>query len=101
MFLNEDSSKEEVKRNNNSSDEPAPYNGRWTDSEHDKFIEALRLYGKNWNKVHKYVGTRTSAQTRSHAQKYFNKLIRIYEVCREDLSKDAIEHLSIIGFFGS
>jgi hypothetical protein len=37
-------------------------------------MEALELYGKNWNKVHRYVGTRTSAQTRSHAQKYFNKL---------------------------
>ena len=34
------------------------------------------MYGKNWNQVHKHVGTRTSAQTRSHAQKYFNKLAR-------------------------
>ena len=48
--------------------------GRWTDEEHLKFLEALKLYGKNWNKVHRYVGSRTSAQTRSHAQKYFNKL---------------------------
>jgi SHAQKYF class myb-like DNA-binding protein len=48
--------------------------GRWTDEEHLKFLEALKIYGKNWNKVHRYVGTRTSAQTRSHAQKYFNKL---------------------------
>lgn len=50
--------------------------GRWTDEEHAKFLEALELYGKYWNKVHKHVGTRTSAQTRSHAQKYFNKLTK-------------------------
>jgi SHAQKYF class myb-like DNA-binding protein len=50
--------------------------GRWTDEEHEKFLEALEIYGKNWNKVHRHVGTRTSAQTRSHAQKYFNKLMK-------------------------
>ncbi len=49
-------------------------NGRWTDEEHSKFLEAINLYGKNWSKVHKYIGSRSSAQTRSHAQKYFNKL---------------------------
>ena len=41
--------------------------GRWTDEEHERFLEALGKFGKNWNKVHRYVGTRTSAQTRSHA----------------------------------
>ena len=50
--------------------------GRWTDEEHEKFLQALQIYGKNWNKVHRHVGTRTSAQTRSHAQKYFNKLMK-------------------------
>lgn len=50
--------------------------GRWTDEEHAKFLEALQIYGKNWNKVHKHVGSRSSAQTRSHAQKYFNKLMK-------------------------
>lgn len=50
--------------------------GRWTDEEHHRFLEALQLFGKNWNKVHKHIGTRSSAQTRSHAQKYFNKLMK-------------------------
>lgn len=52
------------------------HNGRWTHDEHIRFIEALRLYGKDWNKVQDHIGTRTSAQTRSHAQKYFNKLCK-------------------------
>ncbi|TNV85160.1 hypothetical protein FGO68_gene5652 [Halteria grandinella] len=73
-------------------------NGRWTDEEHDKFIQALQVYGKNWNKVHKFVGTRTSAQTRSHAQKYFNKLVKLQETSKEGLSKEALEHLRLIGY---
>ncbi len=39
-------------------------------------MEALRLYGKDWNKVQEFIQTRSSAQTRSHAQKYFNKLCK-------------------------
>jgi SHAQKYF class myb-like DNA-binding protein len=35
--------------------------GKWTDEEHNRFLEALQLYGKNWNKVHKHIGTRSSA----------------------------------------
>lgn len=35
--------------------------GRWTDEEHARFLEALQIFGKNWNKVHRHVGTRTSA----------------------------------------
>ena len=35
--------------------------GRWTDEEHARFLDALKIYGKNWNKVHRYVKTRTSA----------------------------------------
>jgi SHAQKYF class myb-like DNA-binding protein len=54
--------------------------GRWTSEEHERFLEgnsfttslAIRLYGKNWIKVETYVGTRTRAQIRSHAQKHFN-----------------------------
>lgn len=36
-------------------------NGRWTNEEHLRFIEALKLYGKDWNKVQEHIATRTAA----------------------------------------
>jgi len=42
-------------------EDPNSNSGRWTDEEHARFLEALKLFGKNWNKVHRHVGTRTSA----------------------------------------
>ena len=46
-------------------------NGRWLQEEHWKFIEGIFLYGNEWRKVEKYIKTRTAAQARSHAQKFF------------------------------
>lgn len=48
--------------------------GRWTSLEHFKFLEALKKFGKEWQKVQAHVSTRTSTQARSHAQKFFIKL---------------------------
>lgn len=50
------------------------YQGRWTDEEHDKFLEGLRLFGKDWRRIEEFIGSRSCAQIRSHAQKYFNRL---------------------------
>jgi len=48
--------------------------GRWTREEHKLFLEAIQLYGREWRMVQTAVKTRTSAQIRSHAQKYFQKV---------------------------
>ena len=37
-----------------------PNTGRWKDKEHQMFLEAYRIYDKNWKKVSSYVGTRDS-----------------------------------------
>lgn len=33
--------------------------GKWTDEEHQKFVNGLKMFGKNWNMIRQHVGTRT------------------------------------------
>jgi SHAQKYF class myb-like DNA-binding protein len=48
--------------------------GRWSQDEHNKFIEAMFLYGNEWKRVQQHIKTRSSTQARSHAQKFFIRL---------------------------
>ena len=60
-----------VKRKRTPQVKPGQSSGRWTEAEHRAFLEGLKQCGREWKKVAMRIPTRTSAQIRSHAQKYF------------------------------
>jgi len=50
--------------------------GRWTAEEHQLFLEGLRQHKKQWKLIADLIKTRTVVQIRTHAQKYFQKLLK-------------------------
>ena len=48
----------------------------WADDEHARFIQAVRLYGKNWSEITNYVGTRSRQSVYSHAQKFRKRVVQ-------------------------
>ena len=71
--------------------------GRWDPDEHMRFKEAINNYGNEWKEVQKYVGTRTSNQVRSHAQKFFLKLKTFSDPSIGiDFTLDSVKNLSSI-----
>ena len=68
--------------------------GRWTQEEHDKFLEGIVIFGTIWKKVKTLIKTRTSVQVRSHAQKFFLKM----KTCKDetlgiDFTLDSIQSI--------
>jgi len=51
--------------------------GRWTDEEHNLFLEGLKKFPyRAWKQIATMIETRTVVQIRTHAQKYYQKLSR-------------------------
>ena len=48
--------------------------GRWSEEEHNKFLEGLVIYGPKWKKLGNLIKTRSLCQIRSHNQKFFLKM---------------------------
>mmetsp|Transcript_8529 Transcript_8529/g.12528 ORF Transcript_8529/g.12528 Transcript_8529/m.12528 type:complete len:162 (-) Transcript_8529:443-928(-) len=73
-------SEEPAKRTRKRKDRSAVEPGQsryWTSHEHKLFLEALRVYGhKDLKNISQYVGTRNMTQVRTHAQKYFMRLMK-------------------------
>ena len=58
-------------------DDPRRKTGRWSEEEEKLFLEALELYGRDWNKCVEHMNhSRDRGGFTSHAQKHF---IRLYQ----------------------
>ena len=63
-----------IKDNENTDSNNEYHSGRWTNEEHQKFIEGILNYGNEWKRVQSIIKTRSSTQARSHAQKFFLRM---------------------------
>lgn len=75
--------------------------GRWHKIEHQRFIEAIKKYGKDWKAVEQYIATRSGSQIRSHAQKFFNRIIKKYTIEKQDVINFIQSHYNFAESSGS
>ena len=66
--------KKKLKNNASSIEINKSNNGRWTDEEQNRFVEAVLKFGNDWKNIQNYVSSRDITQVRSHAQKFLMKL---------------------------
>lgn len=79
--------KREPSQQDSDDDDEQSTMGRWTREEHNKFVDGLRKYGKNWKLIEDYVNTRSGSQIRSHAQKFFSRLEKQCNITKNDVFK--------------
>ncbi|EGZ19452.1 myb-like protein, partial [Phytophthora sojae] len=70
---------------------PGSTNGRaWTAEEHNRFLEGLELFPSGpWKEIAAHVGSRTTRQTMTHAQKYREKIARRKRGLRSSAKTDS------------
>jgi SHAQKYF class myb-like DNA-binding protein len=69
----------------------------WTQEEHEKFLEAMEKYPAGpWKVIASFIGTKTTRQTMTHAQKYRQKISRwrrgLRHKGRKQASDDGAQH---------
>ena len=100
---NEENSEVSMESNEQSINGETKYRrGRWTEEEHRNFLKGIIKYGNDWKMVEKIVKTRTSSQSRSHAQKYFLKfknLVEYYNLNEKSLYEFITGDFSLSFFF--
>ena len=60
-------------KSQNSDKKPEIRGGPWGIDEQNKFMEAVRTHGKDWNKITEFVGTRDRRQIASFSQQFRKK----------------------------
>ena len=68
--------------------------GKWSDAEHQRFLDGMQMYGKDWLSVSKLIRTRDHKNVISHAQKFLVKLVKFLadQIDIDDLSKEDAEY---------
>ena len=48
----------------------------WTQDEHNKFIEAVRRYGKNWSAITDFVATKSKKSVLYHSRTFISQVAK-------------------------